>query len=134
MLQIIIRPEKTNISPEIQFYDKQVDNQNWHLMVGPKESDAPLYVRQQVYILDAHPKARDELCIPNFSGFTPFIYVMREEITVNNLIISKHEAITYLTMPLPSIIINEDSTFVLFFVDKHATMSLNGTISGVKSK
>src|SRR5690625_5734122 len=68
MLQIFIRPEKTNLSPEIQFYDKPVDNQNWHLMVGPKESDAPLYVRQQVYILDAHPKAGDELSIPNFSG------------------------------------------------------------------
>src|SRR5699024_252894 len=187
MLQIFIRPEKTNLSPEIQFYDKPVDNQNWHLMVGPKESDAPLYVRQQVYILDAHPKAGDELSIPNFSGFTPFLYVMRGEITVNNFIVSKkeaitdltmplqsnsiyyildthtiavddlsipnfscftiflyvmrgeitvnnfivskQEAITDLTMPLPSISINEDSTLVLFFVDKHAPMSLNGTIS-----
>lgn len=134
MLQIFIRPEKTNLSPEIQFYDKPVDNQNWHLMVGPKESDAPLYVRQQVYILDAHPKAGDELSIPNFSGFTPFLYVMRGEITANNFIVSKQEAITDLTMPLPSISINEDSTLVLFFVDKHAPMSLNGTISGVKSK
>src|SRR5690625_7683499 len=97
MIKIIIIKKKKNFKPKIQFYDKPIDNQNWHLMVGPKESDAPLYVRQQVYILDAHPKAGDELSIPNFSGFTPFLYVMRGEITVNNFIVSKQEAITDLT-------------------------------------
>src|SRR5690625_6807911 len=103
-------------------------------MVDPKEINSPLYDRQQVYILDAHPKAGDELSIPNFSGFTPFLYVMRGEITVNNFIVSKQEAITDLTMPLPSISMNEDSTLVLFFIDKHALMSLNRTISDVKNK
>src|SRR5690625_4421997 len=134
MLQIFIRPEKTNLSPEIQFYDKPVDNQNWHLMVGPKGSDAPLYVRQQVYILDAHPKAGDELSIPELSGYTPFLYVMHGEITASHFIINKQEAVTDLIEPLSSITVNKDSTLVLFFVDKHAPMSLNGTISGVKSQ
>src|SRR5699024_12875536 len=109
-------------------------NKNYLTNIALKESEAHLNVILQVYIIDVHPNAGDDLSIPNFSCFTPFLYVMHGEITVNNFIVSKQEAITDLTMPLPSISINEDSTLVLFFVDKHAPMSLNGTISGVKSK
>ena len=64
MLQIFVRPNKTNLSPEIQFHDKPVDNSDWYVMVGPEGSEAPLYLRQNVYILDAHPKAGEELEIP----------------------------------------------------------------------
>lgn len=101
-------------------------------MVGPEGSEAPLYVRQNVYILDAHPKAGEELEIPAYVGLTPFLYVMQGEISVQNLTIGKQEALTDLVNPLPSLVANEDTTIVLFFVDMDASMSYDGTISGLK--
>ena len=132
MLQIFVRPNETNLSPKIQFHDKPVDNRNWYVMVGPEGSEAPLYVRQNVYILDAHPKAGEELEIPIYEGLTPFLYVMNGEISIQDLTIGKQEAITDLVNPLPPLVANEDTTIVLFFVDMNAPMSMEGTISGLK--
>ncbi|MDW0118293.1 pirin family protein [Sporosarcina thermotolerans] len=132
MLQIFVRPNATNLPPKIQFHNKPTDNHDWYVMVGPEGSDAPLYVRQNVYILDAHPKAGEELEIPVYLGLTPFLYVMNGEITVQNLTVGKKEAVTDLEVPLPPIVANEDTTLVLFFVDMNAEMSMDGTISGLK--
>ena len=101
-------------------------------MVGPEGSDAPLYVRQNVYILDAHPKAGEELEVPTYEGLKPFLYVMNGEITIQDLTIGKQEAVTDLVNPLPPLVANEDTTIVLFFVDMNAPMSMDGTISGLK--
>ena len=132
MLQIFVRPNETNLSPKIQFHNKPVDNRGWYVMVGPEGSDAPLYVRQNVYILDAHPKVGDALEIPTYEGLKPFLYVMNGEIMIQNLTIGKQEAVTDLVNPLPPLIVNESATIVLFFVDMDAPMSLEGTISGLK--
>jgi quercetin 2,3-dioxygenase len=131
MLQIFIRPNKTDLDPDIQFHNKPTDNRDWYLMVGPRTSDAPLTIRQNVYILDTHPTAGDELEIPVYKNLKPFLYVLDGEITVNNLIIGKQEAVTDLENPLPKMIANKDSTIVLFFVDMDAPMSMAGTISGL---
>lgn len=132
MLQIFIRPKETDLLPSIQFHNKPADNPDWYVMVGPEGSNAPLYVRQNVYILDAHPKAGEELKIPAYAGLTPFLYVMDGEITVQNLVIGTQEAVTDLVNPLPDLSANEDATIVLFFVEMDAQMSMDGTISGLK--
>lgn len=76
MLQIFVRPNETDLKPEIQFHEKPVRNREWYVMVGPENSEAPLYVRQNVYILDAHPQKGDKLEVPVYEGFKPFLYVM----------------------------------------------------------
>ncbi|WP_199170038.1 pirin family protein [Sporosarcina sp. P20a] len=133
MLQIFVRPNETDLSPEIQFHDKPLDNEAWYVMVGPKGSEAPLYVRQHVYILDAHPRAGEVVDVPMYMGLTPFLYVMNGEITMKHLTIGKQEAVTDVIHPLPSFVANEDTTTVLFFVDLNAPMSMDGTISGLKN-
>ncbi|MHA6261023.1 pirin family protein [Sporosarcina sp. CAU 1771] len=132
MLQIFVRPAETDLPPAIQFYDKPTDNREWHVMAGPEGSGAPLYVRQNVYILDAHPEEGEELEIPTYDGYTPFLYVLNGELTIQNLTVGKQEAITDLDKPLPPLVANEDTTIVLFFVDLNAQMSTDGTISGKK--
>ncbi|MGJ9458733.1 pirin family protein [Oceanobacillus sp. CF4.6] len=131
MLQIFIRPGKTDLKPAIQFHDKPTVNRNWYLMVGPEDSQAPLYIRQNTYIFDAHPKAGDKLEIPHYKGLKPFLYVLNGKITMNDMEITNQEAITDLENPLPFLTANEDTTIVLFFVDMHAPMSMEGTISGL---
>ena len=95
-----------NLSPEIQFHDKPMDNRDWYVMAGPEGSDAPLYVRQNVYIVDAHPKAGDKLEIPTYEGLTPFLYVMDGEITMQDLTITKQEAVTGCRKSSPAIYCN----------------------------
>ncbi|MBO1911574.1 hypothetical protein J4G37_43140, partial [Microvirga sp. 3-52] len=132
MLQIFVRPSETNLPPKIQFHDKPTKNQDWYVMVGPVGSHAPLSVRQNVFILDAHPKIGEALEIPTYDGFAPFLYVMNGEIRIQNLTVGKQEAVTDLVNPLPPLVANEDTTLVLFFVNLEATMSMDGTISGLK--
>ncbi|MBS4194283.1 pirin family protein [Lederbergia citri] len=134
MLQIFVRPRETNLEPNIQFHSKAISNREWYLMVGPEDSNAPLHIRQNVYILDAHPKKGDVLEIPVYEGFQPFLYVLDGEIAINDLMIKKQEAVTDLEDPLPPITALTHTTVVLFFVDMNAPMSLDGTISGNKKK
>ncbi|RFB18535.1 hypothetical protein DZB84_06415 [Bacillus sp. HNG] len=133
MLQIFVRPHETNLEPIIQFHEKPIRNRGWYLMVGPEESQAPLKVRQNVYILDAHPKQGEQLDVPVYQGLQPFLYVLDGELTVGDLQIKKMEAITDLEEPLPAITPVADSTVVLFFVDMNAPVSMEGTISGKRA-
>ncbi|WP_096271251.1 pirin family protein [Paucisalibacillus globulus] len=130
MLQIFVRPRETDLEPTIQFHEKPVHNPDWYLMVGPEDSEAPLHVRQNVYILDAHPIQGDEIEIPFYKGFQPFLYEMDGEIEIEEVRVSKYEAVTDLDNSLPPIYTTENATLVLFLVDRNAPMSLKGTISG----
>eukprot|EP00130_Batrachochytrium_dendrobatidis_P008318 XP_006683193.1 hypothetical protein BATDEDRAFT_28751 [Batrachochytrium dendrobatidis JAM81] len=132
MLQIFIRPRETDLKPGIQFHDKPVDHSDWYVMVGPENSEAPLQVRQSVYILDAHPRAGEVLDIPVYRGLTPFLYVMNGEITIGDLRIGRQESVTDLENPLPPVTATENTTLLLFLVDMNAEMSMAGTISGRK--
>ena len=132
MLQIFVRPVETDLPAEIQFHDKPTDNSDWYVMVGPEGSDAPLYVRQNVYIMDAHMKAGDSLEVPIYEGLEPFLYVMSGEIQVGDILVGKQEAVTDVDAPLPAFTAKTDATVVLFVVDLEAEMSMAGTISGME--
>ncbi|HHU20418.1 MAG TPA: hypothetical protein GXZ58_09460 [Bacilli bacterium] len=132
MLQIFVRPKEANLKPMIQFQDKEPNNRDWYVMVGPEESDAPLHVRQNVYILDAHPKVGEQLKVPVYQGYQPFLYVMDGAVTIGDLTVEKQEAVTDVVNPLPTVTAIRDTTLVLFFVDFNAPMSFAGTISGLK--
>lgn len=132
MLQIFVRPKEANLEPMIQFQDKEPHNRDWYLMAGPEQGDAPLHVRQNVYILDAHPQAGEQLKVPGYQGYQPFLYVMDGAITIDDLTIEKQEAVTDLEEPLPPVTALKDTTLVLFYVDLDAPMSLAGTISGLQ--
>lgn len=129
MLQIFVRPNETDLTPNIQFHEKPDRNRDWYLMVGPENSNAPLHVRQNVYIYDAHPLKNDQLDVPHIEGYAPFLYVMDGEMMIDEIRIEKQEAITQDKRLVP-LTANEDSTILLFLVDMNAPMSLAGTISG----
>lgn len=134
MLQIFIRPRETDLEPMIQFHEKTSLSSDWYLMVGPENSDAPLKLRQNVFIFDAHPKKGDQLDIPVYEGLRQFLYVMDGEMTVDGMKIGKYEAITDLENSLPYVTATEDSTVLLYLVDMNAAMSMAGTISGLGRK
>ncbi|HSI67451.1 MAG TPA: pirin family protein [Planococcus sp. (in: firmicutes)] len=131
MLQIFVRPNGTDLDAAIQFHEKPMDNRIWYEMVGPETSDAPLYVRQEVYILDAHPRAGEKIAVPVYKGLKPFLYVAEGEIIIGDMTLHKQEAVTDLENHLPPLHAVKDSVLVLFFVDMDAEMSMSGTISGL---
>ena len=130
MLQIFVRPREADLEPRIQFHEKEVANRNWYVMVEPEDSQTPLYVRNNVYILDAHPKKGDVLDIPVYPELVPFLYVLDGEVAIDDVQLNPKEAVTDLDNPLPAITAIEDTTVVLFFVDMDAAMTMSGTISG----
>nr|WP_309099156.1 pirin family protein [Fredinandcohnia onubensis] len=133
MLQIFVRPCESDLEPTIQFHEKPIRNRDWNLMVGPEESKAPLKVRQNVYIFDAHLRQGDQLEIPVYQGLLPFLYVVDGELTVGDFQIEKMEAVTDLEEPIPPITAVADTTAVLFYVDMNAPVSVEGTISGKRA-
>ncbi|MGN7298571.1 pirin family protein [Ferdinandcohnia sp. SAFN-114] len=133
MLQIFVRPYETDLEPTIHFHEKPIRNRDWYLMVGPKESKAPLKIRQNVYIHDAHLRQGEQLEIPVYQGLLPFLYVVVGELAVGDIQIEKLEAVTDLEEPLPIITAVSDTTALLFYVDMNAQMSMEGTISGKRA-
>src|SRR5699024_9227347 len=94
MLQIFVRPKETDLNPDIQFHEKPVQNRDWYLMVGPENSEAPLHVRQNVFMFDAHPRKGDTLEVPVYDGYKQFLYVMYGEISIGEMEVEKFEAVT----------------------------------------
>ncbi|WP_156291314.1 pirin family protein [Oceanobacillus salinisoli] len=130
MLQIFIRPYKKELEPIIQFHDKPKRNKDWYLLAGPVGSDTPLRIRQNVFILDAHPRKGERFEIPVYDGYKPFLYVLNGEIQIDDIMITKQEALTDLENPIPPATAKTDTTIILFFVDMNAKVTLAGTISG----
>ena len=131
MLQIFMRPEAPDLEPNIQFHEKPVDNEDWYTMVGPEDSDAPMTMRQNAYIMDAHVRAGNTLEIPNIPGLASFLYVMHGEIETGNEKAERFEAIADIDEGLPPLTAHKDATVVLFLVDLDAPMSTKGTISSL---
>lgn len=134
MLQIFFRPREANLEPNIQFHQKEMRNREWTVIVGPEGSEAPLYVRQKAYVLDAHPKQGDQLSIPRYDGYATFLYVLDGEIQIHEQTVKKMEAIASREASLPPLTALKDTTIVLFFVNLNAPMSMAGTISGIGQK
>ncbi len=132
MLQIFMRPEAPDLEPKIQFHDKPMDNDDWYLMIGPEDSEAPMTMRQNAYIMDAHIKAGQTLDIPHYKGLAPFLYVMHGEIEIGNETVKRFEAVADVDEALPPLKALEASTVVLFLVDLDAPMSTKGTISSLR--
>jgi redox-sensitive bicupin YhaK (pirin superfamily) len=133
MLQIFVRPERAEMEPGVQFIELNEAQRmgKWRLLAGPVGSGAPSFVRQAVYLYDAHLDAGSDLQVPSKAGFDRWIYVFDGEAQIAGQSISKHTAImvseddanAYVTA-------SQGSDLVVFLVDRNARFSRNGTMSG----
>ena len=132
MLQIFIRPRDADLPGTVQFYDRDdaLADGNWHLIAAPETSDAPLKVRQQVSVYDAHLPAGHEIEIPHADGMDQLLYVFDGEINAGTAHLLKGDAVADDEAPLPVIKAIRRSTLVVFLVDRQARATRAGTISG----
>lgn len=133
MLQIFIRPEKADLEPTIQFFDRPaIQTEEWNLIGGPRGSNAPLTIRQRVYLYDIHLNEHDHVNVPTMDEFTPLLYVMDGNIKLGKDTLHKRDVVTDLENNLPSITALTDATVVLFFVDLNAEATTKGLFSGIQ--
>ena len=133
MLQILIRPEKADLTPDVQFWDREVSrNSEWNLIAGPETMEPPMVLRNDVAVMDVHGSAGEKLMIPVKEGMTPLLYVMDGSIEVQGETLYKGDAVTDDPIRLESLRLKEDSTLVLFLVNLDAPMTLKGNFSGHK--
>ena len=132
MLQIFIRPREADLPGEVQFHDRSetLADGRWHLIAAPETNDAPLAIRQQVIVYDAHLPAGREIEIPQADGMQQLLYVFDGEISAGSTHLLKGDAIADDEEPLPAIKAIRPSSLVAFLVDRRAHATRAGTISG----
>lgn len=133
MLQIFIRPYKADLTPEVHFYDRPAINFNeWNMIGGPEHSNAPLHIRNDVYIFDIHLQTNDVVKVPGLEGYTPLLYVMDGDILLDNTHFQKKDLVTNLDKNLEQITSQSNSTVVLFLVNLQAKEITTGLFSGIQ--
>ena len=132
MLQIFIRPAAPDLSPLVAFHEfDAADSLNaWRLVAGPENTGAPLSIRSQAWVYDAHLTHRT-LDLPALAGRAAFLYVFggAVELPGKNLglqagdsVVIRDEAVR-LTAPAAADV-------VLFLLDQEAPFSRAGSMSG----
>jgi redox-sensitive bicupin YhaK (pirin superfamily) len=132
MLQIFIRPREADLAGEVQFHDRDdtIADGKWHLIAAPETSAAPLKIRQQVMVYDAHLPAGHEIEIPQADGMDQLLYVFDGLIGAGGADLLKGDALADDEIPLPAIKAIRPSTLLVFLVDRDAHATRAGTISG----
>lgn len=132
MLQIFVRPEETDLEPQVQFFERpeSFKDGQWNLIAGPQGSGAPLLIRNAVSVYDAHPKGGAELVIPQAPGLTQWVYVMDGELMVADQALQKGDAFTSTDGAIPPLRVAADATVVAFLINPNAPVSLAGSHSG----
>ena len=133
MLQIFIRPTKANLTPNFQShrFESATSNEEWRLIAGPAESNAPLSVRNQVWVYDRR-LVSGAMDVPFSSNLESFLYVFSGTIRiVGDVVLSTGDSIIMVAgEKLSEFNAIEPSDLVLFQIDRHASFSRAGTLSG----
>ena len=133
MLQIFVRPEAANMEPGVQFVslDRTRSIDHWRLLAGPVGSTAPSFIRQNIYLYDAHLSAGGSIELPTVSGFDRWLYVFRGAVSVGDKQAETHTALTISAdQPAFEVMASREADLVLFLVDRQAPFSRAGTMSG----
>ncbi|MER0236634.1 pirin family protein [Fulvimarina sp. MAC8] len=136
MLQIFVRPRDADLSPEIAFFDRPEGTPRceWSHVAGPEGSEAPLTFRNAVHVFDTRLDAGDEIEVLTMPGLSPFLYVLDGAIGTGGEALGKGDGVGAVDGALPQLTANEATSLVLFLVDRQASSSMAGTISGRRDR
>lgn len=132
MLQIFIRPRQANLEGRVQFMDRPdgIKTGEWTLLAAPEGENAPLEIRQEVYFYDVKLDHKESIEIPQQEGFAQFLYVMDGEISAENNVLYKGDAMTG-DEALPAVESTGTTTLLCFLVKLDAHSVKDGSISGL---
>lgn len=130
MLQIFFRPRQDDLEPQVQFHKfefyQSVDD--WRLVGGPENSDAPLKIRTNAWFYDAHIK-KSTIDTPELTrpGHVGFLYVFEGSVKVEGTeeVLNKGDNVV-LTNEQIELTAITPSDLVFFILDTTSSYSRNG--------
>ena len=129
MLQIFVRPHRLGLDPGIQHepIPDPVPNE-WRHLFGPRNADAPLYVRNDVHCYDCRLEPGTAVSPPSPPGLDTYCYVFEGAVTVDDEPVGHTESALVVGEGDVSITATERSTVVAFGIDADAPVTRQGTI------
>ena len=130
MLQIFVRPRADDLDPSFQqhAFDDERSTGQWRLLVGPEQSEAPLVVRNRVWIHDTFLE-NGSIELPQEEGATLWLYVFGGAALLDGHLLHKGDGAA-LVDELPHTISCDGPTdLVCFAIDTSASASRSGTLS-----
>ncbi|MBA8869806.1 pirin family protein (plasmid) [Pantoea agglomerans] len=117
LLQAVIRPALRGGEAMTQVLerDQGIMTNGWTELAGPEESDAPLELRQEVYIFDTLLERNHTLDVPSMPGFVAYLTVLEGIIRVGDLRLSRGDAVSGLDSSI-EIVGDRDANLVCFLV------------------
>lgn len=117
LLQAVIRPAQQGGEAMTQVLerDQGIMTNGWTELAGPEESDAPLELRQEVYILDTLLERNHTLDVPSMPGFVAYLTVLEGIIRVGDQRLGRGDAVSGLDSSI-EIVGERDANLVCFLV------------------
>ncbi|MBE5680818.1 pirin family protein [Pantoea agglomerans] len=117
LLQAVIRPAQQGGEAMTQVLerDQGIMTNGWTELAGPEESDAPLELRQEVYIFDSLLERNHTLDVPSMPGFVAYLTVLEGIIRVGDQRLGRGDAVSGLDSSI-EIVGDRDANLVCFLV------------------
>ncbi|MGC0948813.1 pirin family protein [Pantoea agglomerans] len=117
LLQAVIRPAQQGGEAMTQVLerDQGIMTNGWTELAGPEESDAPLELRQEVYIFDTLLERNHTLDVPSMPGFVAYLTVLEGIIRVGDQRLGRGDAVSGLDSSI-EIVGDRDANLVCFLV------------------
>lgn len=132
-LQIFLRPETADLSPQVQFYEMQevYSNNRWRKIAG-KGDDYPLQIRSNTWLMDLRLEKGEEIVLPKApSENCAFLfYVFEGKIIVNEATALADGESALIERESPIFRADETSDIVLFITQTTADHFDGGMYSG----
>ena len=96
LLQAVIRPSLPGGEAMTQVLerDQGIMTNGWTELAGPEESDAPLELRQEVYIYDTLLERNQTVDVPSMPGFVAYLIVLEGIIRIGDQRLSRGDAVS----------------------------------------
>ena len=117
LLQAVIQPALRGGEAMTQVLerDQGIMTNGWTELAGPEESDAPLELRQEVYIFDTLLERNHTLDVPSMPGFVAYLTVLEGIIRVGDLRLGRGDAVSGLDSSI-EIVGDRDANLVCFLI------------------
>jgi len=117
LLQAVIRPSQPGGEAMTQVLerDQGIMTNGWTELAGPEESDAPLELRQEVYIYDTLLERNQTVDVPSIPGFVAYLTVLEGIIRIGDQRLSRGDAVSGLDSSM-EITGDRDANLVCFLV------------------
>jgi len=128
-LQIFVRPHTVDLEPNIQFKEISTPLPNeWRLLAGPENTEAPSFIRNDVRLYDAHLARGAEVAFPKRQGWDAFIHAYRGSIKVNGTNLETRESALLVGETDAQLEALEDAIVVAFLINPKSRITNAGTI------